>query len=97
MGSILMGDTDKRNDTHWKAPSTGYYKVNCSVMTGLGGKRIGISIVIRNCLGVVMASCSQAMNANFDGHGVSIMAHISSGKFMDANFGSLLEDIANLN
>ncbi|KAI9200299.1 hypothetical protein LWI28_005649 [Acer negundo] len=27
MGSILMGDTDKRNDTHWKAPSTGYYKV----------------------------------------------------------------------
>ncbi|KAK3229618.1 hypothetical protein Dsin_001499 [Dipteronia sinensis] len=57
--SNRRGKAVKRSELRWKAPDIGYYKVNCSAEAGLGGKRIGIGIVIRNCAGDVMASCAQ--------------------------------------
>ncbi|KAK0588980.1 hypothetical protein LWI29_008053 [Acer saccharum] len=125
LDSNLRCETDERINLHWKAPANGIYKVNCSAMAGMDGNRIGIGIgiVIRNYEGVVMASCAQAIDGNFDGQIVGILAlykgilfnldcglkpcvfesdrcvtveHILSGKFLGANYGNILDDIATL-
>ncbi|KAK3222063.1 hypothetical protein Dsin_009088 [Dipteronia sinensis] len=64
--SNQKGEAIKRSDLRWKAHDTGYYKVKCSDMADLGGKRLGIGIVIRNCDGVVMASCALVIDATLD-------------------------------
>ncbi|KAK2645056.1 hypothetical protein Ddye_020251 [Dipteronia dyeriana] len=61
-------------DRFKKAPDQDYYMVNCSAVVDMGGCKIGISILIRNSKGAVMASCEQPMDANFDGPGADIMA-----------------------
>ncbi|KAK1576780.1 hypothetical protein Q3G72_016433 [Acer saccharum] len=48
----------------WVPPAEGMYKANCGVFVNKSKRRIGIGIVIRNHNGNIMASCSQALDAN---------------------------------
>ncbi|KAK3204628.1 hypothetical protein Dsin_018674 [Dipteronia sinensis] len=58
----------------WRPPMAGSYKINCSAVTKVGNHRVGIGIVIRNDFGLVMSSCSQVIEASFDGQVAGIMA-----------------------
>ncbi|KAK2655631.1 hypothetical protein Ddye_008683 [Dipteronia dyeriana] len=75
---ILIGAKNNK-DTRWdesqKLGSTllTLRLVNCSVLADLGGKRIGIGIIIRNCEGAVIASCAQNIMGIFDGQVAGIM------------------------
>ncbi|KAK3210746.1 hypothetical protein Dsin_015452 [Dipteronia sinensis] len=58
----------------WRPPMVGSYKINCSAVTKVGNRRVGIGILIRNDSGLVMTSCSQVIEASFDGQVAGIMA-----------------------
>ncbi|KAK2650445.1 hypothetical protein Ddye_017934 [Dipteronia dyeriana] len=58
----------------WRPPRAGFYKINCGVVNEVGGSRVGIGIVIRNDSGLVMVSCSQVIEDNFDGQIARTMA-----------------------
>ncbi|KAK2646378.1 hypothetical protein Ddye_021573 [Dipteronia dyeriana] len=52
---------------HWRPLKAGFYKSNCGAVNEVGESRVGIGIMIRNDSGLIMASCSQIIEANFDG------------------------------
>ncbi|KAK2640891.1 hypothetical protein Ddye_022654 [Dipteronia dyeriana] len=58
----------------WRPPRAGFYKINYSAVNEVGERRVGIGIVIGNDSGIVMASCFQVIEANFDGQVAGTMA-----------------------
>ncbi|KAK0582200.1 hypothetical protein LWI29_022735 [Acer saccharum] len=50
----------------WNPPEQGRYKINYKVVSGYGDGRLGISIVIRDDSGFIMASCALCFAAGID-------------------------------
>ncbi|KAK0574771.1 hypothetical protein LWI29_028797 [Acer saccharum] len=71
----IMGS---RGHPYWRAPSHGFYRINCSVVSEVGKNRVGIGVIMCNDSAFVMASCCQFLVANFDSIVVEMVA-ISKG------------------
>ncbi|KAK3177527.1 hypothetical protein Dsin_032637 [Dipteronia sinensis] len=63
-----------KGQPRWKAPTNGFYKINCCVISDMGNYRVGSGVVIHDGSGYVMATCCQFLEAAFDSHVTKIMA-----------------------
>ncbi|KAK3222519.1 hypothetical protein Dsin_009544 [Dipteronia sinensis] len=59
-------DLQKVRNYSWSPPRLGLLKVNCDAVIDFKKQRIGIGIIIRNSAGLVMATSSKMLQANFD-------------------------------
>ncbi|KAK4836820.1 hypothetical protein QYF36_000433 [Acer negundo] len=85
--AIPRNAANNRTDLQWKRPDDGCYKVNCCAIDGKGDYKTGISVVIRNCRGKVMASCAQYIDGSFDG-----VVAVNGGHRL-SNYGHILDEI----
>ncbi|TXG54608.1 hypothetical protein EZV62_019864 [Acer yangbiense] len=57
-----------------RPPDPGFYKINCDAVSLAGGRKVGIGVVIRDASGLVLASCSQVVEAKFTNQMAKILA-----------------------
>ncbi|KAK2652351.1 hypothetical protein Ddye_012207 [Dipteronia dyeriana] len=62
----LSTDSRKNEGDRWRPPEQGKLKINCDAFLDRSRRRIGVSSIIRDASGRVMACSSQLCDANFD-------------------------------
>lgn len=58
----IRAGVDTLRDPHWKVPSSSYFKVNCDAAVDIAKGNMGISVIVRDSEGKVLATLSASQN-----------------------------------